>query len=548
MRRWLAIAAVLGALLTGSAQGDQPGDTVAPPADPAANEAALIDQGLAAYNNGDYRTALSIWQPIAERGNARAQNNLGALYKLGHGVPQDDIEAVKWFRRSAAQGHRMAQYSLGLSFMEGKGVARDQAEARRLLRLSAEQGYADAQNELGSLLYNGTGVAVDDQEAVKWFRRAALQGQPQAESNLGLAYANGRGVLRNPEAAWYWFDQAAEDIAPGTLSDAATAARERVWTELGREVDQDIEFKHSLTQMGDQYMIRPTTAYELLDAGEPRLALFGFNLAIREMEDHEQSAATNPTLHDVYWRRIEALERLGRVDEMDQTFLFAVRQSWAFAADDPGLQVAVMTRLLSTDPSNPEYLGLRAEGHQFAGDDERYLEDADARLRHETRPEQRPGAYWNRANAHAKLGHLEASLADLDEAIRLDPSPLHYAGRAERHRQLGNLTAAIADLTAAINGLGENDRRARDYRFTRAELLMATGDPEAALADLDRVIDETSFDRDRYALRAEVLVALGLDERAEQDIGRLIEADPDFAQSELRPRIEARLAVRQRGG
>jgi tetratricopeptide (TPR) repeat protein len=548
MRRCLAVAAVLAVLLISSAAAAAPGDIAPPPAQPAADDAALIDQGLAAYNNGDHRTALSIWQPIAERGNDRAQNNLGVLYKLGHGVQQDDIEAVKWFRRSAAQGHQMAQYSLGLNYMEGRGVAVDHAEARRLLRLSAEQGYADAQNDLGNLLYNGTNVTNDDAEAVKWFRRAALQGHAQAASNLGLAYAYGRGVLRNPEAAWYWFGQAAESVAPGTLSDAAAAARERVVAELGREIDQDITFEHRRTQLGDLYMIRPITAYDLLAAGEPRLALFGFNLAIGEMEDHEQSPESNFVLDEVSRSRIEALRRLGRTGEADQAVLALARQSFDFVASHPAMLIEAMTRLLATDPTNPDYLALRAEGYYVSGDDERYLEDTDARLRHETRPEQRPGAYWNRANAHARLGHLEASLADLDEAIRLDPSPLHYAGRAERHRQLGNPKAAIADLTAAIDGLGEHDGRARGYRFTRAELLLATGDPEAALADLDLLIDETSFDRDQYALRAEVLVALGLDERAEQDISRLIEADPDFAQTELRPRIEARLAKRQDGG
>ena len=40
----------------------------------------------------------------AEQGDAAAQNSLGVMYDQGRGVPQDDVEAVRWYRRAAAQG------------------------------------------------------------------------------------------------------------------------------------------------------------------------------------------------------------------------------------------------------------------------------------------------------------------------------------------------------------------------------------------------------------------------------------------------------------
>ena len=40
---------------------------------------------------------------LAERGHARAQNNLGFLYQEGSGVPQDYTRAVKWYRPVAEQ-------------------------------------------------------------------------------------------------------------------------------------------------------------------------------------------------------------------------------------------------------------------------------------------------------------------------------------------------------------------------------------------------------------------------------------------------------------
>ena len=71
--------------------------------------AAAIDDGQAAYNAGDYATALRLWRPLAEQGNARAQNNLGVMYENGKGVAQDVIEAVRWYRLAAVQGYGGAQ-------------------------------------------------------------------------------------------------------------------------------------------------------------------------------------------------------------------------------------------------------------------------------------------------------------------------------------------------------------------------------------------------------------------------------------------------------
>ena len=51
---------------------------------------------------------------LAELGMAAAQNNLGIMYDNGEGVPENDAEAVKWFRKAADQGHAKAQYNIPL--------------------------------------------------------------------------------------------------------------------------------------------------------------------------------------------------------------------------------------------------------------------------------------------------------------------------------------------------------------------------------------------------------------------------------------------------
>ena len=44
-----------------------------------------FEDGLAAYDSGDYATALRHWQPLAEHGNADAQALLGHMYANGQG-------------------------------------------------------------------------------------------------------------------------------------------------------------------------------------------------------------------------------------------------------------------------------------------------------------------------------------------------------------------------------------------------------------------------------------------------------------------------------
>lgn len=41
---------------------------------------------------------------FAQQGDARAQFNLGAMYRNGQGVPQDDALAAAWTRKATDQG------------------------------------------------------------------------------------------------------------------------------------------------------------------------------------------------------------------------------------------------------------------------------------------------------------------------------------------------------------------------------------------------------------------------------------------------------------
>ena len=83
------------------------------------------EDGFEAYQRGDYTTAMRLVRPLADQGNAKAQEMVGRMYEQGQGVAQNYGEAYKWYRLAADQGNADAQFSLGEMYSEGRGVPRN---------------------------------------------------------------------------------------------------------------------------------------------------------------------------------------------------------------------------------------------------------------------------------------------------------------------------------------------------------------------------------------------------------------------------------------
>jgi TPR repeat protein len=88
------------------------------------------------------------WQERAEAGSPFAQNNLGIMYAQGEGVPENDVEAIKWFRLAAEQGHTGAQYSLGVMYAAGNGVSQSYIIAYAWWNIAAMSGHKNASRNL----------------------------------------------------------------------------------------------------------------------------------------------------------------------------------------------------------------------------------------------------------------------------------------------------------------------------------------------------------------------------------------------------------------
>ena len=53
----------------------------------------------------DHKQAVKWYRKAAEQGNANAQYNIGGMYEVGHGVPEDLVTAYAWAKIAYANGN-----------------------------------------------------------------------------------------------------------------------------------------------------------------------------------------------------------------------------------------------------------------------------------------------------------------------------------------------------------------------------------------------------------------------------------------------------------
>jgi uncharacterized protein len=109
----------------------------------------------------------------AEQGDVGAQFNLGFLYSIGKGVPQNYKEAVKWWRKSAEQGDADAQFGLGSMYFKGTGVLQDYVMAHIYWNIAAVSGHETAINNRGIVENKMTSSQLAEAQklAREWMRK-----------------------------------------------------------------------------------------------------------------------------------------------------------------------------------------------------------------------------------------------------------------------------------------------------------------------------------------------------------------------------------------
>lgn len=106
--------------------------------------ADLFD-GLTAMKANRFEEAREIFLPLAQGGNADAEELIGVMYAMGLGVERDDERAFDWYLRASLKGHPGAQSGIGWYYEVGRGIpAPDLPRAYTWYTLSAIGGDPDA--------------------------------------------------------------------------------------------------------------------------------------------------------------------------------------------------------------------------------------------------------------------------------------------------------------------------------------------------------------------------------------------------------------------
>lgn len=120
----------------------------------------------------------------ANQGSPAAQYHLGQLLSRGeNGVARNEVEARRWFERSALAGHAPAMHNLAMFHIEGVGGPANPQLGVQWFRKAAEAGLVDSQYNLARLLEQGQGVPRDPAEAYKWYVIAAASGDEEAKAS-----------------------------------------------------------------------------------------------------------------------------------------------------------------------------------------------------------------------------------------------------------------------------------------------------------------------------------------------------------------------------
>lgn len=138
---------------------------------------ASAQAGWDAFGRGDYQGALDVWTPLAEAGDVNMQLLVGSIHDFGQGVPQDDAEAAKWYQMAAERGSAKAQYQLGALYTRSAQV-KDPKQGYTWLTIAAKT--------IGS--GNASGITADQATTLR-----ALAAMSLSEAEIAEAEAAAKG-------------------------------------------------------------------------------------------------------------------------------------------------------------------------------------------------------------------------------------------------------------------------------------------------------------------------------------------------------------------
>jgi hypothetical protein len=273
-----------------------------------------------AYDRADYRSALAVWLPAAEGGDAEAQTLVGEIYERGIGAEPNYVAAAEWYRRAADQGNARAQFNLGTLYEQGLGVAADKLQALNWYRRAS--GLAE-----DSLLFRSAAATEQDRQRAELTeqiaqrdRQIAILERQVAELNRRLAEASDDATARDELAsvrALLAQVESDRDAERQALAAAAAAVLPAPSTPLVAFEDPE-KLRYRQNEFGRFYaLLIGVQQYELLDdLTSPANDIAGIGAILEERYGFSVIRLTNPDQVTVMRTINQLNERLGDNDNL----------------------------------------------------------------------------------------------------------------------------------------------------------------------------------------------------------------------------------------
>lgn len=161
------------------------------------------------FEQAKYDDAFPLCLNEANQGDAKAQNHVGRIYRVGTStIAKNDELSLYYLQQSASQGYSSSDYYLGAFYLENKP---DINMAKYYFEIAANRGYSKALISLGHLHYYEYYTPTSDfAKAKTYYEQAAAKGHTEAYLKLGEMYYFGHGVTISDRTAKQYYELATD--------------------------------------------------------------------------------------------------------------------------------------------------------------------------------------------------------------------------------------------------------------------------------------------------------------------------------------------------
>jgi tetratricopeptide (TPR) repeat protein len=367
----------------------------------------------------------------------------------------------------------------------------------------------------------------DFEQAVKLADQAiaAKEDVAQAHSSRGMALA-GLGDLEHAVAA-------SDAVIKAKPEDEAAYSDRGFFYVLKGDKDRALaDFNKALDLQPDYWQATIELGNLFIRTGDPAKAISEFDFAIELSKDNAQAYHNRAIAYRSKGDLDRAIADASEAIRLNANFAeaFSSRGTAYAAQKDNGRAIADFTRAVTLNPKMAAAYSGRARAYSEIKDFARALADCNTAIANAPNS----ADYWLRGQTYEALGDGETALADLNEAVRLDRENAGpYADRArlyEKRKDYDRQIASLNEVIRLLTGQGTAQAQLDEASFALALAYGNKGDPDRAIAGLDKLLQRKQDHYAAYSARAGYHVKTGAYDAVVIDATEMIRLQPADAE------------------